>query len=307
MLRRLRRSCGRLAARFRQFKLHRMTRCRPRLAFARLMYVHLTKPLRGRRPRLRFQLAGGRVQFVSHYRRGSLTGMYCYGLADFEEMSFLLHLLRPGDLFLDAGANAGAYTVLASGWVGAESVAYEPVPETFAVLRENLDANRLGALATARRAALGGHIGTETMTAECGQANSIVQEPGLAAGDVIEVELTTADEDLPRTPILAKIDIEGHELEFIRGATRILADDDFWAIIIELSSPMSQHAERIHQSITAVGFDPVRYSPEQRQVAVSEGYRRDAFNTIYVRRNTLDKVRERLRTSDGFRIRGHCF
>jgi predicted RNA methylase len=29
-------------------------------------------------------------------------------------MSFLVHCLRPGDLFFDVGANVGAYTVLAS-------------------------------------------------------------------------------------------------------------------------------------------------------------------------------------------------
>src|SRR5437879_3722358 len=36
------------------------------------------------------------------------------GLFEFEEMSFVMHFIRPDDLFIDVGANVGAYTVLAS-------------------------------------------------------------------------------------------------------------------------------------------------------------------------------------------------
>src|SRR5215469_765130 len=64
------------------------------------------------------------VQWVDEARlvvgRGEtgLTGnVYC-GLMEYEEMLFLLHFLRPDHLFVDVGANAGAYTVLASKVVG---------------------------------------------------------------------------------------------------------------------------------------------------------------------------------------------
>ena len=43
---------------------------------------------------------------------GVTGNVYC-GLHDFAEMSFMLHLLRAGDLFADIGANVGSYTVLA--------------------------------------------------------------------------------------------------------------------------------------------------------------------------------------------------
>ncbi len=43
------------------------------------------------------------------------TGNIYVGLHDFEKMGFLLHLLRPEDLFADVGANIGSYTILASG------------------------------------------------------------------------------------------------------------------------------------------------------------------------------------------------
>jgi hypothetical protein len=46
------------------------------------------------------------------------TGNIYVGLMAFEEMGFLLHYLRPGDVFFDIGANVGTFTILASKAVG---------------------------------------------------------------------------------------------------------------------------------------------------------------------------------------------
>ena len=62
------------------------------------------------------------------------TGNIYVGLREFEDMAFLLHLLRPDDLFVDVGANIGSFTVLASGAVGARSLAIEPIERTFNIL-----------------------------------------------------------------------------------------------------------------------------------------------------------------------------
>lgn len=44
--------------------------------------------------------------------------IYFGGLPDFEEMTFMQRYLRPGDGFIDAGANVGLYTLLAAKLVG---------------------------------------------------------------------------------------------------------------------------------------------------------------------------------------------
>jgi len=54
------------------------------------------------------------------------TGNLYAGLHDFAEMGFLLHFLRSTDVFADIGANAGSYTVLASGHVRARTLVFEP-------------------------------------------------------------------------------------------------------------------------------------------------------------------------------------
>ena len=56
---------------------------------------------------------------------GATGNIYC-GLHEFEDMAFLLHLLRPEDTFVDVGANIGSYTILAAGVCRARSIAFEP-------------------------------------------------------------------------------------------------------------------------------------------------------------------------------------
>ena len=46
---------------------------------------------------------------------------YYLGLAEYEEMAFLIHALKKDDVFVDCGANLGLYTILASKVIGANS------------------------------------------------------------------------------------------------------------------------------------------------------------------------------------------
>lgn len=69
------------------------------------------------------------------------TGNLYAGLHDFEDMSFLLHLLRKNDVFMDVGSNIGSYTILASGGIGCDSIAVEPIPSTFNNLKDNIAIN----------------------------------------------------------------------------------------------------------------------------------------------------------------------
>jgi hypothetical protein len=64
------------------------------------------------------------------------TGNIYTGLHEFEDMSFLLHFLRPADLFIDIGANVGAYTIFASGIVAATSISIEPISQIFEILKK---------------------------------------------------------------------------------------------------------------------------------------------------------------------------
>jgi hypothetical protein len=71
------------------------------------------------------------------------TGNLYKGMDEFEDMSFVIHSLRPGDRFIDIGANIGSYTILASGVAGAKSISIEPIDEIYSSLKRNVLLNGL--------------------------------------------------------------------------------------------------------------------------------------------------------------------
>src|SRR5262245_66364773 len=88
-----------------------------------------------------FELANGAKMFARPGMTG-VTGNLYVGLHEFAEMAFLLHFLRPADLFADVGANVGSFSVLAGAAIGADVIAFEP-GEAFPWLVRNLVLNSL--------------------------------------------------------------------------------------------------------------------------------------------------------------------
>lgn len=136
--------------------------------------------------------------------------------------------LRRGGTFVDAGANIGIYSVLASRLVGAHGrvVAIEMIPGTARILRRHLHGNGCGnALvvekALADRAGL--IVSAQVPPGRYGQA-SIAATRDRAGADRVDVETTTIDEvcrDLGTIDLL-KMDLEGAETLALRGAADTL-------------------------------------------------------------------------------------
>ena len=85
----------------------------------------------------------------------------------------LASVLHAGDLFLDVGANVGSYTIWA-GERGADVIALEPAPDTYALLLENIELNGYGAEAI--QAAAGVTCGTARFTSGLDCVNRL--DPG---------------------------------------------------------------------------------------------------------------------------------
>ena len=54
-------------------------------------------------------------KFLVRAGETGLTGNIYGGLMEYADMAFLLHMLRPGELFVDVGANVGSFSILARG------------------------------------------------------------------------------------------------------------------------------------------------------------------------------------------------
>ncbi len=131
-------------------------------------------------------------------------------------------LVRPGDVCVDVGANIGALTLLMAKLVGSTGmvIAVEPGPMTYARLRANLAHNpALAQRVQAVQVGLSDRPGVlywHEDPAAPGNAS-------LAASGETRVEVTTFDDLVARHCPDArirfiKIDVEGMELEVIRGA-----------------------------------------------------------------------------------------
>ena|GEM_PF-988821 len=137
--------------------------------------------------------------------------------------------LGSGDTFVDVGANAGYYSVVAGRIVGPRGrvVSIEPVPETFELLRENVALNGLGNVATFANACWNAREGL-TMTLPGGYYGlaSLATPLGGRRIPVEAIPLDALTADLPSVQVL-KVDAEGAELEVLEGAADTLAKTRF--------------------------------------------------------------------------------
>ncbi len=134
---------------------------------------------------------------------------------DYPEMLVWKNWLRPGDLFVDVGANVGSYTIWA-GDLGANVIAIEPAPDTCIRLQENVTMN--GYPVEIVRAAASSLNGAARFTTDRDCVNHL--DP-LGDATVLTVEL---DEIIgSRTVDGMKIDVEGFEIEVLEGCRAALA------------------------------------------------------------------------------------
>jgi FkbM family methyltransferase len=178
--------------------------------------------------------AGGQIVV----RRGQGASHTVYArLPDYPEMSFWLASLRPGDLFVDVGANIGIYTLLIASH-GCDVVSVEPAREARRLLEVNLGLNGLKADIIA--AALGRAPGQGTLTDELGSMNYLVidaSESGTTGEPITPVTVTTLDDVLgDRNAAGVKIDVEGFELDVVLGASRALGEQRVGVLQLEWNS-----------------------------------------------------------------------
>lgn len=230
---------------------------------------------------------------------GATGNWYC-GLHEFSDMAFALHLLRPDDLFADIGANIGSYSVLASGVVGARSMSFEPVPDTYRKLQRNVSANRLEDRVAAHNIGLSGAEEILRFTAHRDTINHVVS--GQTDEPTIEVPVRCFDSLADgAVPCVVKLDVEGWEAHVLDGMPQTLADSRLVAIITETNQSAGRHGgaageDRVAAIMEAHGFAPFTYDPFERQLA--EGG--SSHNTIFVR--DLAVVRVRLKTAPKRRV-----
>jgi FkbM family methyltransferase len=262
---------------------------------------------------IRARLAPGPVAFdfveparlFAHSGLTAATANLYVGMQEFEDMAFAVHMLRPGDLFSDVGANIGAYTILASAVSGAHSIAFEPVSSTYDWLVQNIRLNGLAEKVVAQHVAVGAEIGTARITSNLDTVNHVLPNNSISDATANEqVEVTTLDAIFrEQAPTLIKIDVEGFEMAVLNGGARTLADPRLRAVIAELNCSGETYGHddaEIRNRLESFGFECVQYLPFERRIVERRTF--EPGNVVFVR--DKEWVADRLRQASPFRCRG---
>ena len=178
----------------------------------------------------------------------------------------LERVLRPGDAFLDIGANIGYFTVFGATQVGGTGRvhAFEPNPRTFDVLARNVRLNTFGHVCTLHASALADAPGRRVMhtfTRNQGGSTLAALPDRLLAEwherpTEQEVPVTTLDDAFAGTDTVfscIKIDAEGSEAMIWAGGERFFADHvgPDTVVLLEWNPPALQGAGADRQALLA--------------------------------------------------------
>ncbi len=232
-----------------------------------------------RRP-LKIRLAGGLSMRCYPHSHAAALVWYC-GLPEWEHMRFVQDFLRPGDCFVDVGANVGTYSLLAAAVADVGIVAFEPSSLAFQRLHENIALNGLESRISTRREAVGAVPGTVMMTTGCDAMNHVV-----VAGETVlseKVAMVSLDDALGAGVAdqlrLIKVDVEGFEEEVLRGAMAVLAAAKP-VLIVEAND-----APAIRDFLVPLGYQSYSYDPARRRLR--------PLDWLDIRDNNLLAVHER--------------
>jgi FkbM family methyltransferase len=151
-----------------------------------------------------------------------VTRLIYYTGFDRKDCRILKHVVKPGSVIVDAGANVGYFSLLFAKWMRGQGAihAFEPFPETAERFERNLKLNpEFQPMIRLHRSALSDFAGRTNMSVP-DQKNQGCNH--LGEGGENEVEVTTLDafcekERLTKVDLI-KVDVEGSEVALLRGA-----------------------------------------------------------------------------------------
>lgn len=173
---------------------------------------------------------------------GEIDSMVMEGTFEAAELRFVEGFLKPGMTVLDVGGHHGLYTLLASTKVGNKGrvITFEPSSRERAILERHVRVNRRGNVKI-ETMAVGGEIGrgklyvVEGAEDGCHSLRPPNTESRSHTGnvEVVSIDAYLAKKNIAKVDFL-KMDIEGAELDALKGARELLSKGSRPVVLAEV-------------------------------------------------------------------------
>lgn len=197
------------------------------------------------------------------------------------EISLFRKCLRAGDTVADVGAHIGMYTLAAAQVVGSKGkvLAFEPSPRNFALLSRNISFNNLHAV-TVFNQAVSDKLGTVSLHLEAENTgdNRIYGSP--QARKVVTVTATTLDSVFTESSLnisVVKMDIQGAELQALKGATQLLKHNgdliiftEFWPVGLKLAGAKPRDFLKLLSDAGFKFYEPDELHQKVRPLSITQ-------------------------------------
>ncbi len=213
------------------------------------------------------------------YFGGELSRFIFQGDFEGEERQFLNAFLRPGDTFVDIGANLGLFSLIAAHLVGPKGRvhAFEPCAKTLERLRGNVALNRFTNV-TVHDLALSDSAGPRemVMAVDGMDAWNSLAQPYMGGNYTTEtIRTDTWDafaeaHGLGNGVALMKIDVEGWEAPVLAGARGMLSRPDAPILQVEFTDDAAKAAGHscadVYRLLEEFGYRLYRFDAALRQL-----------------------------------------
>ncbi|RYD78810.1 MAG: FkbM family methyltransferase [Verrucomicrobiaceae bacterium] len=211
------------------------------------------------------------------YLDSELCKLIYYKHFEAHEREFMNAFLRPGDTFVDVGANIGLFSLIAARVVGPSGrvFSFEPTPLSYSRLQENIQANGFNNVRTFQLA-LSDEEGSLEFSKSVDGFDAWNSPAAPAMGSKIEKEQVQAttwdkfsvDQDLNGKITMMKIDVEGWESRVLAGARESLKCPDAPLLQVEFTEEAAILAgstcAELYRSLESLGYGMCVFNADKR-------------------------------------------